>query len=121
MRSQPAIVGKTMFLPVADSAKLFAIDIDGPPCVRWVYENEVPLRTSAAYGELPGSKRKVLVFGDLGANVHMVDAATGKQIWMQAVGISSAVAHDGHAGAARGSRLRADLAVRDLARRQRRS
>ena len=87
MRSQPAIVGKTLFLPVPDSAQLFAIDIDGPPCVRWVYENEVPLRTSAGYGELPGSKRKVLVFGDLGANVHMVDATTGKQIWVQAVGL----------------------------------
>jgi polyvinyl alcohol dehydrogenase (cytochrome) len=87
MRSQPAIVGKTLFYPVPDSAKLFAIDIDGPPCVRWVYENPVPLRTSAGYGELPGSKRKVLVFGDLGANVHMVDASTGKQIWVQAVGI----------------------------------
>ena len=87
MRSQPAIVGKTLFLPVADSSRMFAIDIGGPPCVRWVYENEVPLRTSPAYGELPGSKRKVLVFGDLGANVHMVDAATGRQIWVEAVGL----------------------------------
>ena len=87
MRSQPAIVGKTLFLPVPDYARLFAIDIGGPPCVRWVYENQVPLRTSAAYGELPGSKRKVLVFGDLGANVHMIDALTGKQIWVQPVGL----------------------------------
>jgi len=87
MRSQPAIVGKTLFYPVPDAARLYAIDIDGPPCVRWVYENEVPLRTSTGYGELPGSKRKVLVFGDLGANVHMVDATTGKQIWVQAVGL----------------------------------
>ena len=51
----------TLFLPVPDSARLFAIDIGGPPCVRWVYENAVPLRTSPGYGELPGSKRKVLV------------------------------------------------------------
>ena len=87
MRSQPAIVGKTLFYPVPDAARLYAIDIDGPPCVRWVYENEVPLRTSTGYGELPDSKRKVLVFGDLGANVHMVDATTGKQIWVQAVGL----------------------------------
>jgi len=87
MRAQPAIVGKTLFYPVPDAARLYAIDIDGPPCVRWVYENEVPLRTSTGYGELPGSKRKVLVFGDLGANVHMVDATTGKQIWVQAVGL----------------------------------
>jgi polyvinyl alcohol dehydrogenase (cytochrome) len=87
MRSQPAIVGSTLFMPVPDSSRLFAIDIGGPPCVRWVYENEAPLRTSVGYGELPGSQRKVLVFGDLAANVHMVDATTGKQIWVQAVGL----------------------------------
>jgi polyvinyl alcohol dehydrogenase (cytochrome) len=89
MRAQPAIVGTTMFLPVADAAKLFAIDISGvgPPCFKWVYESQVPLRTSAAYGELPGSKRKVLVFGDLGSNIHMLDALTGQAIWTQHVGL----------------------------------
>lgn len=87
MRAQPAIVGSTMFLPVADASKLFAIDIAGPPCVKWSYQNDVPLRTSAAFGELPGTGRKVLVFGDLGANIHMVDAATGQRIWMQHVGL----------------------------------
>jgi polyvinyl alcohol dehydrogenase (cytochrome) len=89
MRAQPAIVGNTMFLPVADASRLFAIDIGGAPCLKWLYQNEVPLRTSAAYGELPGSKRKVIVFGDLGANIHMVDAATGKRIWMQHVALYS--------------------------------
>jgi polyvinyl alcohol dehydrogenase (cytochrome) len=87
MRAQPAIVGSTMFLPVADAAKLFAIDISGKPCFKWVYQSDAPLRTSAAYGELPGSKRKVLVFGDLAANIHMVDALTGKAIWRQRVGL----------------------------------
>jgi polyvinyl alcohol dehydrogenase (cytochrome) len=87
MRAQPAIVGNTLFLPVADASRMFAIDIAGPPCVKWVYQNEVPLRTSAAYGELPGSHRKVVVFGDLGANIHMVDATTGKRVWMQPVGL----------------------------------
>jgi polyvinyl alcohol dehydrogenase (cytochrome) len=87
MRSQPVIVGATMFLPVADAQRAFAIDIAGPPCVKWVYQNDVPLRTSAAYGELPGSKRKVLVFGDLAANIHMVDAVTGERLWKQPVGL----------------------------------
>ncbi|MGH8176472.1 MAG: PQQ-binding-like beta-propeller repeat protein [Steroidobacter sp.] len=87
MRSQPAIVGTTMFLPVADAQRAFAIDIAGAPCLKWVYENDAPLRTSTAYGELPGSKRKVIIFGDLAANIHMVDAATGEQIWKQPVGL----------------------------------
>jgi polyvinyl alcohol dehydrogenase (cytochrome) len=52
-----------------------------------VYRHDVPLRTSAAFGQLPGSRRKVLAFGDLGANIHMVDAMTGQRIWTQAVGL----------------------------------
>jgi polyvinyl alcohol dehydrogenase (cytochrome) len=87
MRAQPAVVGKTMFLPVADANRLFAIDISGPPCIQWVYENDAPMRTSAAFGELPGSHRKVVVFGDLGARIHMVDARTGERVWMQHVGL----------------------------------
>ncbi len=87
MRSQPAVVGSTLFLPVADAYRLFAIDIAGPPCLKWVYQNDIPLRTSSAFGELPGSKRKVLVFGDLGSNIHMVDAQTGERIWKQHIGL----------------------------------
>jgi polyvinyl alcohol dehydrogenase (cytochrome) len=121
MRAQPAIVGKMLFMPVPDSARLFAIDIGGPPCVRWVYENQVPLRTSAGFGELPGSKRKVLVFGDLGANVHMVDALTGKQIWVEAVGLHPLSLTTGTPVLHEDRVYVPDLAVRDLARRQRRS
>jgi polyvinyl alcohol dehydrogenase (cytochrome) len=92
MRAQPAIVGNMMFLPVADNARLYAIDIGGSPCVKWTYQSEVPLRTSAAYGELPAQRgkpaRKVLVFADLGAHVHMVDAQSGEAIWRQHIGLS---------------------------------
>jgi polyvinyl alcohol dehydrogenase (cytochrome) len=87
MRAQPAIVGTTLFLPVADAQAMYALDIAGPPCVKWIYKTAAPLRTSAAYGELPGSKRKVVVFADIGTNVHMLDAATGELIWTQNVGL----------------------------------
>jgi polyvinyl alcohol dehydrogenase (cytochrome) len=86
MRSQPAVVGSTLFLPVADTQRLFAIDISGPPCVQWVYQHVTPLRTSAAFGELRGG-RKVIVISDVGSKVHMVDASTGELIWMQHVGL----------------------------------
>jgi polyvinyl alcohol dehydrogenase (cytochrome) len=87
MRSQPAVVGSTLFLPVADAQSVFAIDIGGPPCVKWVYKTEAPMRSSAGYGELPGSKRKVVVVADTGATVHMLDAATGELIWKRYVGL----------------------------------
>ena len=86
MRSQPAIVGSTLFLPVADAQRAFAIDISGPPCVQWVYSHETPLRTSAAFGQLPNG-RKVIVFSDISSKVHMLDAATGELLWVQSVGL----------------------------------
>jgi polyvinyl alcohol dehydrogenase (cytochrome) len=86
MRSQPAVVGSMLFLPVADAQRVFAIDISAQPCVQWVYQHETPLRTSAAFGELRGG-RKVLVFSDIASKVHMVDAATGQLIWIQNVGL----------------------------------
>ncbi|HEY0686492.1 MAG TPA: PQQ-binding-like beta-propeller repeat protein [Steroidobacter sp.] len=86
MRSQPAIVGSTLFLPVADAQRLFAIDISAQPCVQWVYSHETPLRTSAAFGQLPNG-RKVVVFSDIASKVHMLDAATGQLLWIEYVGL----------------------------------
>ena len=86
MRAQPAVVGTTLFLPVADAQRVFAIDISGPPCVQWVYAHDTPLRTSAAFGELPDG-RKVLVFSDVASKVHLLDARTGQLLWIQHVGL----------------------------------
>jgi polyvinyl alcohol dehydrogenase (cytochrome) len=89
MRSQPAVVGNTLFLPVADDARLYALDVSQPtPCIQWVYTSDVPLRSGAGYGELPGSKRKVLVFNDVAQRIHMLDAATGKLLWKTNVGFT---------------------------------
>lgn len=88
MRSQPAVVGSTLFLPVADAAKVFAINIDGEPCLQWVYQSEIPLRSSAAYGQLEDG-RHVLALSDQGANAHLVDAKTGESIWKTHVGSSA--------------------------------
>ena len=90
MRAQAAVVGSTVFLPVADFGHLYAIDVStDKPCFEWVYKNDIPLRTGVAYGVLPGSGRKVLVFGDIAPLVHMIDATTGKQIWQQSVRLTS--------------------------------
>jgi polyvinyl alcohol dehydrogenase (cytochrome) len=89
MRAQAAVVGSTLFLPVADAAQLYAIDIAAQPCLKWIYKSDVPLRTGVGYGTLPGSGRKVLVFADVGTRIHMVDAATGAPIWKHAVHLTS--------------------------------
>ena len=89
MRAQSAIVGSTLFLPVADAAQLYAIDIAERPCLKWIYKSDVPLRTGVGYGALPGSGRKVLVFADVGTRIHMIDAATGAPIWKHAVHLTA--------------------------------
>ena len=80
MRSQPAVVGNTMFISPVESQKVYAFDISGKPCLQWVHATQQVLRTSITYAKLSGGKG-VLVFGDMQAGVHMVDAATGKGIW----------------------------------------
>jgi polyvinyl alcohol dehydrogenase (cytochrome) len=89
MRAQAAVVGTTLFLPVADASQLYAIDIAAQPCLKWIYKSDVPLRTGIGYGVLPGSERKVLVFADVGTRIHMVDAASGAPIWKHAVHLTS--------------------------------
>ena len=82
MRGQAAIVGDTMFLPMADNNRLFALDISGDkPCVQWVYDGGRALRTSAGYGELSNGQKIVMV-GDMGGFVHAIDARTGKKLWV---------------------------------------
>jgi polyvinyl alcohol dehydrogenase (cytochrome) len=86
MRAQAAVVGSTLFLPVGDVGMLYAIDVSADkPCFKWVFRSDVPLRTGVAFGTLPMSKRKVIVFGDAAPIVHMVDAQTGKELWHQSV------------------------------------
>jgi polyvinyl alcohol dehydrogenase (cytochrome) len=90
MRSQPAVVGKTVFWPVADAGAMYAFDVSQPmkPCITWVYKTAGPLRTSAAYGEIADG-RGVLAFGGFDTTLYVVDARTGQLIWKKKVGTYS--------------------------------
>ncbi len=91
MRSQSAVVGKNLFVPVADVAAMYAFDISDParPCLQWVYHSPggAPLRSSPAYGVVDGVP--LLVFSGLDATVHAVDARTGKAVWTKMAGTYS--------------------------------
>jgi len=89
MRSQAAVVGSTLFLPVGESNnRLFAFDIsdNAKPCIQWIYEGNQTLRTSAGFGVRQDGKPVVLV-GDMGGFVHMIDAKTGKELWAEHMGL----------------------------------
>ena len=89
MRTQPAIVGNTVFLPVADARAMYAFDISQPlnPCVKWVYRtaSDAPLRTSASYGVLADG-RGVVAFSGFDTITYLLDAKTGKEIWTKHTG-----------------------------------
>lgn len=86
VRAQAAVVGNTLFMPLAESPAMVAMDISAQPCLKWVYRADLPLRTGVGYGSLPGG-RKVLVLSDAAAQVHMIDAATGEFMWRTRVGM----------------------------------
>jgi polyvinyl alcohol dehydrogenase (cytochrome) len=87
VRAQPAVVGNTLFIPVAEAPQMIALDVSSAkPCVKWVYRTDLPLRTGVGYGSQPGG-RKVVVFADVAAQVTMLDAASGKLLWRTRVGM----------------------------------
>ena len=87
MRSTGAIVGNTMFFPVAGIGQMFAIDLAGDkPCFKWIYTapGGAPLRSSVAYGTTADGS-PLLVFSGLDSTVHAVDPRTGKAVWTRQV------------------------------------
>ncbi len=89
MRSQAAVVGDTIFLPVGENKnRVFAFDISdkAKPCIQWVYSGDRTIRTSAGYGVRKDGKAVVMV-GDMGAMTTMIDAKTGQKIWSTHTGL----------------------------------
>jgi polyvinyl alcohol dehydrogenase (cytochrome) len=89
MRSQAAVVGNSIFVPVGESKnRVFAFDISdkAKPCLQWVFEGERTIRTSAGYGVRKDGRRVIMV-GDMGAYIHMIDATNGKELWSSHMGL----------------------------------
>jgi len=83
MRSQPAVVGDTLFLAQADLYKVYAIDRK-VGCLKWVYDAQNPPRSAVNAGKLADG-RDVVFYGDSAGFVHLLDAITGKPVWVKKV------------------------------------
>ncbi len=97
MRSQPVVIGDTLFIVSSDSGRMFALDTNSG-CLKWRYEAQYPLRSSLSVGFIDNSvdnsidkKQAVIVMGDVLANVIAIDAVSGKQVWSTHAGF-----HEGH-------------------------
>ena len=80
MRSQPVIVGDTIFIAATDSGRLYALDTN-TGCVKWHYVSDMTLRSSLSFAEMPGGKGAI-VMGDAAGKVHAVDAQSGRALWV---------------------------------------
>ena len=92
MRSQAAVVGNTLFLPVGESKnRVFAFDISdkAKPCIQWVHDGERAFRTSAGFGVRKDGVPIVMV-GDIGGWTTAIDARNGKRLWITKTGLFDA-------------------------------
>jgi polyvinyl alcohol dehydrogenase (cytochrome) len=88
MRSQPVVVGSTVYVVASDAGRMYALD-SNTGCAKWQYESPTPLRSSISYGEIPKGK-PVIVAGDATGFVVAVDALNGRQVWRSDVRLHEA-------------------------------
>ncbi|HJU18162.1 MAG TPA: PQQ-binding-like beta-propeller repeat protein [Stellaceae bacterium] len=75
--AQPTVIGGRIFVG-SQSGKVYALDARRG-CIYWERDAGAPVRSAITIGQ--GSAGWVAYFGDLHANVHAVDALTGKPLW----------------------------------------
>jgi polyvinyl alcohol dehydrogenase (cytochrome) len=81
MRSQPVVVGDTIFIATTDAARLYALDTD-TGCVKWQYKSDMVLRSSLSFAEATDKSPAAIVMGDAAGRVHAVAAETGREMWV---------------------------------------
>jgi len=81
MRSQPVVIGKTIFIAATDSGHIYALDTESG-CLKWSYTSDMTLRSSLAFAEPSRSSPAMIIAGDAAGRVHAVNAANGRKVWV---------------------------------------
>lgn len=77
--SQPTVVGGRLFVG-SSSGNVYSLDA-ATGCTHWTFNAGPGVRTAVVIAKAKSGKGYVAYFGDQGANVHAVDAETGKELW----------------------------------------
>ena len=88
MRSQPAIVGDTLFVAATDAGKVFALDARSG-CVKWTYASDLTLRSSLTFAEATRTSPALIVAGDAAGRVHAIEAKTGLKAWVSDIKLTT--------------------------------
>jgi polyvinyl alcohol dehydrogenase (cytochrome) len=75
--AQPTVVGGRVFIG-SQNGSVYSIDAKSG-CGQWEYRAGKPVRSAVVIG--PHGDSWAAYFGDAGANVHAIDAQTGKTLW----------------------------------------
>ncbi|MBI1876246.1 MAG: PQQ-binding-like beta-propeller repeat protein [Acidobacteria bacterium] len=78
--SQPAVAAGRVFVG-SDKGVVYALDAK-TGCTYWSFKAPAGVRTAISVGPA-GDGKQAVYFGDLAANVHAIDADTGKPIWIR--------------------------------------
>lgn len=81
MRSQPVVVGDTLFIAATDAGRLYALDAN-VGCVKWMYASDMTLRSSLSFAEATATSPPAIIMGDAAGKVHAVSALNGAKLWV---------------------------------------
>ena len=80
LRSSPVIIGDTLIYAINQAGVVIALDVRGP-CVRWVYDAGMELRTSLTHGQISHDQAALLI-ADRAGQIHAIDPASGTVVWV---------------------------------------
>ncbi len=75
--SQPIVVSGRVFVG-SQNGTVYSLDAKSG-CIQWTFTAKSGVRTALSYGPREGGY--AVYFGDTGANVYALDAATGRELW----------------------------------------
>jgi polyvinyl alcohol dehydrogenase (cytochrome) len=78
--SQPTVAGGRLFVG-SQNGMMYALDAKSG-CIIWTFAAKSGVRNAPIFGPRSGGAGYAVYFGDTGANVYGLDAATGAELWM---------------------------------------
>jgi len=77
--SQPTVASGHVFVG-SQNGTVYSLDAKSG-CIAWTFTAKSGVRTALAFGSRDGANGYAVYFGDTGANVYALDAATGHELW----------------------------------------
>ena len=81
--SQPTVASGRVFVG-SQNGTVYSLDAKSG-CIHWTFTAKSGVRTALSFGARTRTGGYAVYFGDTGANVYALDAATGRQLWSRRI------------------------------------